>query len=147
MTSLSHIDGIVDAITERITTNKASLGDYEVIEERDESPVYMDLLPACYVIPIADGKDTITNVQGMSEASTHSFPVIIAAYYLNNDITTALRTTRGYAYTLVDLFRGDGISVENGWVKGFTVEVGYYEAVDDIIHTFVVRMEIESIDA
>lgn len=147
MTSLSHIDGIVDAITDRITKNKESLGDYEVIEERDESPVYMDLLPACYVIPIADGKDTIKNVQGMGDATSHSFQVVVAAYYLQSDITTALSTVRGYAYTLVDLFRGDNIAVDAGWVKEFTLEVGYYEAVDNIIHTFVVRMEIESIDA
>ena len=99
-----------------------------VIEERDESPVYMDLLTCLLCNPDCRREGHYQQSAGMGDASLIR-SLIIAAYYLNNDITTALRTTRGYAYTLVDLFRGM-VSVENGW-EGIHRKFGYYEAVDE----------------
>jgi len=150
------INGIVDAITATITTNKTALG-IGGVEERAEDPAVMDKVRKyggyCYVIPLAEGRDRMDVMQGGTKDMYHNFSVNVTAYYDSSStikaadsLVSSLRATRGYAYDLIDLFNGNDNQVGLGYVYRFELEQGYYEIVDKIITTFNVKMYIKSLE-
>jgi hypothetical protein len=94
-----------------------------------------------YVIPLAEGRDRMDNMMGGTKDMYHNFSMNVTAYfdYTGTALTSALRTTRGHGFDLVDLFNGDDNQCGVGFFYRFELEGGYYEIVDRIIHTYNVK--------
>lgn len=150
MTSEAAINGVIDALLARLATNYAALGltASTSIEERDEDPRYIET-GTCYVIPFAEGKDTVRLLSGGEE---HSFPITIIGFYKYADISTGLRPVRTYGLNCLDLFTGtNGNIVSSDGLHGAeatdaTIEVGYWRVSDYIMHFWSLQLSIRQVD-
>jgi len=150
------IDGIVDAITTVITTNKVALG-VGGVEERAEDPAVLDKVRQyggyCYVIPLAEGRDRMDNMQGGTKDMYHNFSINVTSYFdstatirSSGGLTSSLRATRDLGYDLIDKFNGNDNQVGLGYIYRFELEQGYYEIADKIITTYNVKFYIKVLD-
>jgi hypothetical protein len=150
-------NGIVDAIITKITTNKTALG-IGGVEERAEDPAVMDKVRQygsyCYVIPLAEGRDRMDNMQGSpGKEMYHNFSINVTSYFDStstiltaDSLTSSLRATRDLAFGLIDLFNGDDNQVGKGFIYRFELEQGYYEIVDRIITTYNIKMYVKVLE-
>ena len=157
MTSTKTLfNNIVDAVTTRITTNKVALG-LGGVEERAEDPAVMDKVRQyggyCYVIPLAEGRDRMDNMQGGTKDMYHNFSFNVTAYHdetsltrSSDGLTTPLRKVRDYSFDLIDLFNGNDNQIGLGFVYRFESEIGYYEIVDRIIYTYNVKFYVKVLE-
>lgn len=150
------INGIVDAVITRITTNKVALG-IGGVEERAEDPAVMDKVREfggyCYVIPLAEGRDRMDVMQGGTKDMYHNFSINVTSYYDStatilaaDSLVSSLRATRGLAYDMIDLFNGNDNQIGLGFVYRFELEQGYYEIQTRIITTSNVKMYVKSLE-
>ena len=150
MSSANAINGVIDALLARVATNYAALGLTAAtsVEERDEDPKYIND-KTCYVIPLAEGKDTIKMYSGGEE---HSFPITITGFYKYADITTGLRPVRTYGYNALDLFTGNtGNIVSSDGLHGAeatdaTLEVYYWRNSDFVMYAWSLQLSIKQVD-
>lgn len=145
----SKINLIVDRVKYDLA-NATTLGVASSnIYERDENPAIPaneGRLPALYVVPLVEGKDSFDFTMGARPVSYHTFPINIIAYYEMPDIYDSLRTVRDYAYNCVDVFLADqALCTSPGQIVGGTLETGYYVVVDRIIHYWIVVLNIKTI--
>jgi len=148
MTTAAFINGVVDEVISRLKTNIVSLGDPDskkYVYERDEYPPFIENFPSFFVLPLAERQDTIKFAQG-GDQLWHEFPIIIAGYYKKDGLETTLRETRDYAYTCLELFKGQKINVSDAYVTRATVKVGYWIAVDYTIHTFIITLNLKAVE-
>jgi hypothetical protein len=150
------INDVVDAMTTVITTNKALLG-IGGIEERAEDPAVMDKVRQyggyAYIIPLAEGRDRMDNMQGGTKDMYHNFSINVTSYFdftsyvqSSNGLTSSLRLCRDHAYDLIDLFNGNDNQVGVGFIYRFELESGYYEIVDRIINTYNVKFFVKILE-
>lgn len=156
MTTSNTINGIVDEMLARITTNITSFGGTvnTLIREGDEEPAAVDSFPSIYVTPLVGSGDTMTQHMN-SSALFHEFPVTIIGFYKDYSVSNSLRTTRNYGYAMVDLFAGptnykisrtvQSVLIGGAVVTGWTLEVMYWRVADYIVHNFVVRLTLKSV--
>jgi len=148
MTTSAAVNLIVDEIISRLNTNATALGGVLAVKEKSEDPAvvanFHAALPIIYVIPLADTKEKIQmTMQGGGDNIHNNFTVTIAGYYHFADVDNYLRTLRGYAYDVVDLFSGTGNQVSIGNVYAADLEVGYFTVVDNVIHSFNLKLYIK----
>ena len=94
----STFNGIVDNIMTALSS-ATTLGSPTGVYERDEHPAIPaneGALPILYVVPLVEGKHSISMTMDVG-AAHHSFPVSIVGFYEMPDVATSLRTVRGYA--------------------------------------------------
>ena len=150
------VNGVVDAMMATITTNKVALG-IGGIEERAEDPAVMDKVRKygsyAYLIPLAEGRDRMDNMQGGTKDMYHNLSINVTAYFdytsmaqSSGLLTSGIRLCRDYAYDLVDQFNGDDNQVGLGFTYRFELEQGYYEIVDRIIHTYNVKFFVKILE-
>lgn len=150
MATYTYINAVVSAATNRIYTNRGSLGSFTtVVGEKDEHPAVpaeRGELPKINVIPIGGETARFThNISGSSIDLFHEFPIIIVGYYRNQSIDDYLSTVRTYGYNCLDLFTGTNRQVGQAYVTDGTIEFGYWEVVDQVIHFFIIRLNMEII--
>jgi len=149
-------NGIVDAFLAKVTLNKVLLG-VGGIEERAEDPAVMDKVRLhggyAYLVPLAEGRDRMDNMQGGTKDMYHNFSMNCTAYFdytstvmSSAALTSSLRTTRDHAFDLIDLFNGDDNQIGLGYVFRFELEQGYYEVIDRIIFTYNVKFFIKALE-
>ena len=142
----STFNGIVDSIMTALSS-ATTLGSPTGVYERDEHPAIPaneGALPILYVVPLVEGKHTITMTMDVG-AAHHSFPVSIVGFYEMPDVATSLRTVRGYADNAFDLFKAKQ-SLPVGQVVSASIEVGYWVAGGGkVIHYFVVVLSIKAL--
>jgi hypothetical protein len=79
----------------------------------------------------------------------HTFPITVVAYYMGNadsraQVTTDLRTTRNYAYSFIEYYRTKGNYISRGQITGAELEAGYWEGGSNIIHYWIVKLNIKT---
>ena len=113
------------------------------IHEKDEHPIIpaeRGELPKVYNIPVMEGGMEIDTT--IDTAMYLSFPMTIVAYYLGTDVDTDLRTTRNYGLNFVDKLRTTN-NFGEAWLTGAHLDVGYWEAVDRVIHYWACKVEFK----
>ncbi len=150
MTSTAAINAVTDEIISRLTTAKTSLGSWVTIKERDQEPsviaTCLSEMPMIIVEPLSDRPDRIDLLQSDADSSIeHKFSLSIMGYY-KFDVTTDIRTMRGYAYTCLDLFRGNKAQVATAHAYSASVNPGYYVIVDNPIYKWVVTLTFVMIE-
>jgi len=159
VTTAQRIDGLVDAIIDRLDENKTALGATDV-SEGDEDPRYIQA-NTLYVLPLVEGKDDMKTHPGETGEMQHQFPVSIIGYYKylgRTAIPDGLRPVRKYGYDVIDLFAGgpqeaiegaagSGADTETvvGMVTDPSAESGYFRVADYVIHYFIVRLNLIAI--
>lgn len=151
------INGIVDAMTTTITTNKTALG-IGGVDERAEDPAVMDKVRQyggyAYIIPLAEGRDRMDNMQGSpGKEMYHNLSINVTGYFdytastrTTGSVSTPMRTTRNLGYDLIDLFNGSDNQVGKGFIYRFEIEQGYYEITDRLIYTYNVKFFIKVLE-
>jgi hypothetical protein len=148
MGSIDLINNFTDEVILRLNANKATMGNFTRISERDEDPQYLSNskdMPILIVIPLADRPDRIKMTMGGTEMY-HDFSISIVGYYLFQNLDTAIRTLRGYGYNCVDLFRGGNSKVAGCHVYSATLDVGYFIIVDNPVYRFILTMQVKAIE-
>ena len=149
MATKTLFNNVVDGFLAVVNANLTALG-VGGIEERAEDPAVMDKVRQyggyMYLIPLAEGRDRMDNMQGGTKDMYHNFSMNVTAYYdftattmSSKSLTSNLRLTRDYAFDLIDLFNGNDNQIAKGFVYRFELEQGYYEIVDRIIYTYNVK--------
>jgi hypothetical protein len=151
MASITYINAATDAVIARLNANKASLGNFTRISERDEDPAVLSTsgdMPIMIVIPLADRPDRLTWTQGETGGELrHDFSISIIGYHLYSTLDDDLRTLRGYAFTVADLFRlGATSQVGSAHVNSATVDVGYFVMIDYPIYRFICTLNLKMIE-
>jgi hypothetical protein len=156
MATKTIINNMVDAFTATVNSNLVALG-LGGIEERAEDPAVMDKVRKygsyAYIIPLAEGRDRMDNMQGGTKDMYHNLSVNITAYFdqtatvkSSKGLTSSLRLTRDRAYDLIDLFNGNDNQVGYGYIYRFELEMGYYEIIDFLITTYNVKFFIKILE-
>jgi hypothetical protein len=156
MATKTLFNNIVDAFIAKINLNLVILG-VGGVEERAEDPAVLDKVRKfggyMYVIPLAEGRDRMDNMMGGTKDMYHNFSMNVVAYYdftattkSSKSLTSDLRLTRDYGYTLIDLFNGDDNQVGKGFFYRFELEQGYYEIIDRIIYTYNVKFFVKVLE-
>jgi hypothetical protein len=127
------------------------LGNFTRITERDEDPAVLSQsgdMPIMVVIPLADRPDRISMTQGDTGGELrHDFSISIIGYHLYNTLDNDLRTLRGYAFTVLDLFRvGGGRQLGSAHVYSATVDVGYFVMIDYPIYRYIITLNCKMIE-
>lgn len=146
MATKDTINAMVDSISNKLMTSATTLGGIKGVYERDEDPaIAMEAghIPCCYIIPLIGGDDNIDMTMGGPQA-IHDFPITLIAYYRMPDISTSLRTVRGYGYTALDLFR-DYQSINTGQLYTSNIEFGYFTVVDVIVQWWSLNLRFKLI--
>lgn len=150
MASITYINAVTDEVISRLNANKASLGNFTRISERDEDPAVISQsgdMPIMVVIPLADRPDRVKVTQGGGGELEHNFSVSIIGYHLYTTLDDDLRTLRGYAFTVLDLFRSStGIQVASAHVTGASVDVGYFVMIDYPIYRYIITLNLRMIE-
>jgi hypothetical protein len=149
MTSITYINEVVDAVIAKLNANKTTLGNFTRISERDEDPAVLSTsgdMPIIVVIPLADRPDRIRMTMGSGGELQHDFSISIIGYHLYTTLDSELRTLRGYAFTVVDLFRGANCQVGSAFVYSATVDVGYFVMVDYPVYRYIVTLNCKMIE-
>jgi hypothetical protein len=156
MTSFTAISGAATAVRTRIWTNRATLGDIQVIKDRDEDPAVLadnavDLPMVC-VIPLGDQADQITFSMGSNDW-THEFDLNIVGYYRfsldNTDPFADIDVVRKYSFDTLELFRG---ATKAGFypgcnAKGATIDIGYFMVTDYILYRYDIGLKCTMIES
>lgn len=144
------IDRVVDEVISLISTNSATLGGLLGVLEKDEEPAVPAAdhrLPWAYVIPVMEGGDHMVNSMDNVSVS-HEYPITVVAYYEMDDVeASTIRQVRRYGYTAYDILRQHDYTVI-GPFAGLTeadLDVGYWVAVDAIVHFFILRCTFKSL--
>ena len=156
MATKTLFNDIVDTFITRIQANLTVLG-VGGVEERAEDPAVLDKVRQyggyMYVIPLAEGRDRMDNMQGGTKDMYHNFSMNVTSYFdqtattmENKSLISDLRLTRDRAFDLVDLFNGNDNQIALGFVYRFELEQGYYEIVDRIIYTYNVKFFIKVLE-
>jgi hypothetical protein len=103
-------------------------------------------MPIMVVIPLADRPDRIRMTMGDGGEFQHDFSVSIIGYHLYGTLENDLRTLRGYAFTLIDLFRGKNAQVASAQVYSATVDVGYFVMIDYPIYRYIITLNAKMIE-
>lgn len=150
-----HINGIVDAIINRLEAAEESLvpeGQTLTVIEGDEEPQYIKALPSIYVIPLGEGGDTISMSQDYTEEGmVHNFSTTIIGFYRYKDITSGIRPTRTFAYNALDLFVGENQVVTSytsdgtmmfgaATIDSTKVKIGYRRDKDFVVHAWILTL-------
>ena len=148
MTSTAYINLVTDGVISTLNANKAALGDFVTIYERDQEPSVLadhkDLLPVLVVMPLTN-PDSVKMTMGGSEMY-HNFSLSITGYYSFDNLTDDIRTMRGYAYDCLDLFRGTNSKVSHAHVYSGSVNPGYFVMVDTPIYKWIVRLNMKMLE-
>ena len=147
------IAAFATTIRTRITDNADTLGDVKQVLDRDEDPAIIaknaSLLPTICVIPIGEGKDSITFSMG-SDDWQHEFSVFIVGYYRfsqdNKSAYSDINTMRQYAFGLLELFRGADAFFDGGNIYKATVEIKPYQEMDYVLDRFLITMNVKLIE-
>jgi hypothetical protein len=150
MTSISYINGATDAVIARLNAAKSTLGNFTRISERDEDPAVLSTsgdMPIMIVIPLADRPDRVGMTMGGGGELRHDFSISIIGYHLYNTLDDDLRTLRGYAFTVLDLFRlGANAQIGSAHVYSASVDVGYFVMIDYPIYRYIVTLNCKMIE-
>ena len=145
----TFINTIIDYVIDTIDDNSVTLGNLNATKEKDEHPALAPNPPQAFVIPIGEGSDVMKSVQG-GAANWHSIPIQILAvykYHGQNQIDTALRTTRNYGYICNGLFTGENsVITDNAFVKSSELKVNYWMMTDYEIHSFLITLNIVAVN-
>ena len=150
MATSDDINGIIDTVISRLTTNVTSLGGSasSPIVEGDELPAQIREFPAFYVIPLISGGDHIS--QKMSGSPRfHEFHLTVVGVYKSNSISSLLRSVRNYGYAAVDLFSLENQKITNAeglsaYCLNPVLEVNYHYANGSFIHTWAVDLSLKN---
>lgn len=145
MATIDQINQVIDAMKSRILAQKSTIGNITDVYERDEFPaeaLQAGRIPAMYIIPVVESKDTIDMSMGSPRIMKHTFPVTLVAYYVMEDVETALRTVREYGYNTIDIFKSSQ-NFAGGVVYNAEIEFGYSTVVDYIVHDFIINLYVE----
>lgn len=156
MTGKKIINDMVDAFIARVNANLTTLS-LGGIEERAEDPAVMDKVRQygsyAYLIPLAEGRDRMDNMQGGTKDMYHNMSMNVTAYYdytstimSTGSLISTLRLTRDHAYDLIDLFNGNDNQVGLGMIYRFELEQGYYEIQTRIIDTYNVKFYVKILE-
>lgn len=148
MSTIGTIDGVANAIIEKIDENRAKLGNPQFVYEKVEDPAILaenHLLPAIHVVPFAEGVDSVHSVIG-SEIGHHEFAITIIGTYDTRGVNEDLRMIREYGYACVDLFKGKNSRVGNGFIHKITVRFGAYAIVDRILQQYFLTLHVKAYD-
>ena len=148
MTAGSYITEFKDAVITVLEDNKASLGNFTRISERDEDPAVLSTsgdMPILIVIPLADRSDRVKWTIGGTEL-WHDFSITIIGYYLYNNLDDEIVTLRKYGYAALELFRGTGAHLGNGHIYSGNLDVGYFVMVDYPIYRWVLTLQVMMIE-
>lgn len=148
MSAVTTINNFTDAVIAKLNANKASLGNFTRISERDEDPAYLSNsldMPILIVIPLADRPDRMRMTMGSTEMY-HDFSISIVGYYLFENLDTAIRTLRGYGYNCIDLFRGSDALEGGCHIYSATLDVGYSVIIDNPVYRFILTMNVKVIE-
>jgi hypothetical protein len=144
MTSTAAINAVTDAVISRLNSNVVALGNFIAIKERDQEPSvladHVNLTPVLVVMPLSNRSDNMRMTMGTTGEVYHRFTLTITGYYAFDDLTTSIRTLRGYAYTCFDLFRGSNQQVAAAYITGASVNPGYFVMVDKPIYKWNVTL-------
>lgn len=156
MSSSDIINGVIDTIIGRITTNLVVLG-LTSISERDEDPMYINP-PEAYAVPFVEGRDTI---KLYSNGEEHTYPLHIIGFYKYQDtatpataISAGLRPTRDYGLAALDLFTRANATITGtsalgvpcgGEIVDATLEVGYWRVADYAMHYWGLNLQVKQI--
>jgi hypothetical protein len=146
VSSEAAINGVIDAVLARIAANYTPLG-ITSVEERDEEPRYIEPSTA-FVIPFAEGKDSIKMLQGGEE---HTFPITIVGFYKYPTIAAGLRPVRTYGLVALDLFtRENSTIISSDGLHGAeatdaTFEVFYWRNGDFVMHAWSLQLSIRQV--
>ncbi len=145
MSTYTKINAAVDAMNAMLSA-ATDLGWATgiTIHEKDEHPAIpadRGELPKVYNIPVMEGGMEIDTK--IDSAAQINFPMTIVAYYLGTDVDTDLRTTRNYGLNLIDKFRTTN-NFGEAWLTGpIHLDVGYWQAVDRIIHYWACKIDFK----
>ena len=141
---------MVDAAISTITASATALGGITQVLERDEHPARMNIndFPYACVIPVVEDGDTVDLLMGGPECR-HDFSMTVVAYYLATSSTESglqsdLRTYRNYGYDYLDLYSKANY-MGNGQISDAKMDFGYWEAVDRVVHFWVVKWKMTAI--
>ena len=156
MTAFTSISGAASAVRTRIWTNKATLGNIQVIKDRDEDPAILadnaiDLPMVC-VIPLGDSPDKIAFSMGSNDW-IHEFDLIIVGYYRfsldNTNPFADIDVVRKYSFDTLELFRGATLAgfYPGCNAKGATIDIGYFMVTDYIIYRYDITLKCTMIES
>jgi hypothetical protein len=151
MASITYINAATDAVIARLNAAKSTLGNFTRITERDEDPAVLSTsgdMPIMVVIPLADRPDRVSMTMGDTGGELrHDFSISIIGYYLYENLDDNLRTLRGYAFTILDLFRlGANSQVGSAHVYSATVDVGYFVMIDYPVYRAIITLNCKLIE-
>ena len=150
MASITYINSATDAVIARLNAAKSTLGNFTRISERDEDPAVLSTsgdMPIMIVIPLADKPDRINFTMGGGGELYHNFSISIIGYHLYATLDDDLRSLRGYAFTVLDLFRsGANAQIGSAYVYSASVDVGYFVMIDYPIYRYIVTLNCKMIE-
>lgn len=155
MTSFTAISGAATAVRTRIWNARGTLGDIQVIKDRDEDPAVLadnvKDLPMVCVVPLGDKPDQIVFSMGSNDW-THEFDLNIIGYYQfsldNKDPFADIDVARKYSFDTLELFRGATLAgfYPGCNAKGATIDIGYFMVTDYIIYRYVITLNCTMIE-
>jgi hypothetical protein len=156
MTAFTAISGAAAAVRARILANKATLGNIQVIKDRDEDPAILadnaiDLPMVC-VVPLGDVPDEITFSMGSNDW-THEFDLMIVGYYRfsldNTDPFADIDVVRKYSFDTLELFRGATLAgfYPGCNAKGATIDIGYFMVTDYVLYRYDIALKCTMIES
>ena len=154
MEDYEFVNGIVDEVISRITTNSTELGGIVEVLEKDEDPALIENLPVVFVIPIGDGDLTLQNIQGM-DGNYVDFPIHVVGIYKyygidssgNDEIAQGIRPTRNYGIICNSLFSGDEVVIDTNVARlSSSVRFGYWTSTDYTLHYFYLTITVKGIN-
>lgn len=135
------VDDLVDEIKNRLLQNADYLGDIETVNETNELPAILDT-PCIYVVPFGSS-DTIVKFTMGGDPFHNNVPITIAGFYTNDSVEEGLRLSRRYGYNVLSLFRGSNARILNWNAYNADMRTSYFEMSDNLIHTFLIRIEFK----
>lgn len=142
----NEINGVVDAIIDRLNDNSRLLLNPFVVERVAKPPVVantVSYLPTWYVIPLIKG-DGIRILMD-DEASLHDISVDLEGYYWFEDNVADqdnIRFARDLLFNTAELFKGSGCKVGSGYISNIVVHPDVFIIGDKVIHKLSINLRI-----
>lgn len=142
MSSATIVDGMIDAVVDRINANTATLGGITSVIVRDMDPAYIAEhcdMPAAAVLPFKGGEAELS-WRAADEIEMH-FPITIVGLYNTENVSPTNMDIIGYGFNALDLFKGSGALIGAGVIGGDgSLKFGEQLNVDQIMQYWVLSM-------
>jgi hypothetical protein len=153
------LNGFSQTVRTRISAASADLGGVQQVLDRDEDPAILarspNLLPACCVVPIGDGKLTSNFAMGSNDMMEDFRQNIVIYYRFSKDNKTPysdIDTIRGYAKTLINLFSSKDTTsdyccqFDQGVIYKATVEFHPYQEMDYTLNRMLATLFVKMVE-